>query len=279
LWFGRLNIVLLIAAIALVVSGCGRDRRDSAIVRVGSSELKAEELKRMLPEVFEGRLEDEDVYIFIENWKNEVVFAEAAMALGLDNKEETAYQLRKARRTILASAFEREFIMPRIEVDSAEVQADYKENVGRFSRDRDEVRCLHIMVTDSAIAEAIAGLLDSVEFEELVERYSVGSDIEGTDYYAREEMHPKLANAAFSLPEGEAVGPIETEFGFHFIKLLDFAPKGSIRELQNVRENIYDLLIERKFKEIYAEILDSLTTVKNVVIDTAAIMRNLDSDD
>gem|GEM_PF-2367388 len=268
------KIISIIAVVVLALFSCGHDRRDLPVAQAGDDVLTLEQFRAMLPEGFDGQVNDGAVQL-VDGWTDDVLLSQAALDLALDKRSDVSQSLDEAKRMILASAFEREFILPRVNVDSIEVRAYYNDHIDEFVRERDEVRCKHILITDSLTAQTVADLLDSVEFSELTERYAQfqtqGPDV--IDYYAKDEMHPKLAELAFSLPEGEVGGPIKTEFGYHFIKLLDFAPKGSIREFASVKPRIRDKLTEAKFRRIYEQTLDSLRAVKGVSIDTAAIIR------
>jgi len=226
-----------------------------------------------MPEGFAGQIDDEAV-LFVSQWADEVVLAEAAEDLGLAERPDVAAKLDEARRMILASAFEQFYIMPRIEFDSTEVEEYYQNHSGEFVRSQDEVLLLHIMVVDSESRDSVVQLMDSVAFEDLAERFSIdpsGSTIENAEYLTKSQIHPSIARKAFTMSKGEVAGPIETEFGFHFIKLVDFAAKGTIREFIEVRQGIRDYLAEQRFQAIYLELIDSLRSVKAVEIDTQAI--------
>lgn len=241
--------------------------------------MKSSQLVSLLPEGFAGQISDEAV-LFVSQWADEVVLAEAAEDLGLAERPDVAAKLDEARRMILASAFEQFYIMPKTAFDSTEVEEYYRNHSGEFVRSQDEVLLFHIMILDSESRDSVVHLKDSVAFEDLAERFSIdpsGSTIESAEYLTRSQIHPSIARRAFAMSKGEVAGPIETEFGYHFIKLIDFAPKGTIREFNEVRQGIRDYLAEQRFQVIYAELIDSLRSVKAVEIDTQAIKDALNS--
>lgn len=79
---------------------------------------------------------------------------------------------------------------------------------------------------DATRARAQA-IVDSIragaDFAEMAERYSEdpGSAAEGGDlgWFRRGQMVRDFENAAFSLPDGQVSDPVQSEFGFHIIKV------------------------------------------------------------
>ena len=268
------NIAILFAAALLVLISCeDKGRRDIIVAKAGAASLGADRLMALVPEGFQNRFDD-DALKFVSQWAEEEVLAEAACDLGLDTRPNVAAQIEEARRMILASEIERYLIVPRIVIDSADVGSFYHNHSDEFVRTDDEVLLSHIMVIDTTARDSVRVFMDSVSFADLAERFSEdpsGALQDEMGYLSRDRIHPKLAKRVFTLSEGEVAGPIETEFGYHFIKLIDFSPKGSMRELSEVERSIRDFLYERKFREAYREVLDSIEAVKGVTIDTNAI--------
>jgi peptidyl-prolyl cis-trans isomerase C len=91
----------------------------------------------------------------------------------------------------------------------------------------DEVRARHILVADEETArEVIARLDEDADFAELVAEHSTepGAAERGGDlgYFRREQMVPEFATAAFELEPGEITRePVQTQFGYHVIKVED----------------------------------------------------------
>jgi len=77
----------------------------------------------------------------------------------------------------------------------------------------------------------------------------------------------KFENAAYALEPGEISDPIETDFGFHFIKLNDrrVIPLEPYENLQvDIREMIFNRW-QSKFMQREAEVFDSLTTARPLI--------------
>jgi len=140
-----------------------------------------------------------------------------------------------------------------------------------------KIKASHILINynneegkiDSAAAKAtadsvMAELKASVSFEELVQKYSddTGTKDKGGDlgYFERRMMVKEFDEKAFSMEVGEISEPVQTNFGYHIIKLtdrMDTQPfESEVENLKSIfnkqraqheREVIIDLL-KKKYK-------------------------------
>lgn len=87
------------------------------------------------------------------------------------------------------------------------------------------VRASHILVDTKEEALAIKAKIDKGEsFEAMAKKYSkCPSGQNGGDlgYFGKGEMVPSFEAAAFSLPLGKVSEPVQTQFGWHLIKVTD----------------------------------------------------------
>ncbi|OGI03530.1 MAG: peptidylprolyl isomerase [Candidatus Melainabacteria bacterium GWF2_37_15] len=86
-----------------------------------------------------------------------------------------------------------------------------------------EVKASHILVkTLDEAKELKARLLAGENFGKLAEEFSFcpsGKRGGTLGYITKGQTVPNFEKAAFSLPEGEISEPVETEFGWHLIKV------------------------------------------------------------
>lgn len=87
------------------------------------------------------------------------------------------------------------------------------------------VKAAHILVPTKEQAVSIKTMLDEGEdFGVLARQYSkCPSKASGGDlgYFKRGQMVKEFEDAAFALPVGQVSDPVETQFGWHIIKVLD----------------------------------------------------------
>jgi peptidylprolyl isomerase/foldase protein PrsA len=110
-----------------------------------------------------------------------------------------------------------------VEVTEEDKLAYYEENEAQFA---EQIRASHILVEDEeTVAEVLAKLEAGEDFAELATEYSTdsGSGARGGDlnFFGKGQMVAPFEEAAFALEIGEISEPVESEFGFHIIKLTD----------------------------------------------------------
>lgn len=87
------------------------------------------------------------------------------------------------------------------------------------------VKASHILVNSKQEATLIKSKIDNGgSFEEMAKLYSkCPSGKEGGDlgYFERGQMVKEFEDVAFALPIGQVSNPVETQFGWHLIKVYD----------------------------------------------------------
>jgi parvulin-like peptidyl-prolyl isomerase len=107
------------------------------------------------------------------------------------------------------------------EISDEELMADYEDRIREFT----SVHVAHILVRSEETAVRLARRATARSFAGLARRFSQdpGSAANGGDL----DTHPvtdfveSFANAVLEIPVGEIGGPVETEFGFHVIRVLE----------------------------------------------------------
>lgn len=93
-----------------------------------------------------------------------------------------------------------------------------------FDRQSKQLEAQHILVTDEELAKKVAKeAKDGEDFAKLAEKYSTdeqnaksGGELPP---FGVGEMTPAFEDAVFDMKEGEIEGPVQSDFGFHIIKL------------------------------------------------------------
>ena len=85
------------------------------------------------------------------------------------------------------------------------------------------VRASHILVNSEGDANKLIARLEKGEkFEDLAKRFSkCPSGKKGGDlgWFRPGDMVPEFEKACFNGKEGDVIGPVKTQFGFHVIKI------------------------------------------------------------
>jgi peptidyl-prolyl cis-trans isomerase D len=156
-----------------------------------------------------------------------------------------------------------------IVVPEAELKTYFEQNSARLAG-LEERRASHILINadkgasaaerDAARAKAQALLAEvqksPAQFAELARKNSqdTGSAAKGgdLDFFGRGAMVKPFEEAAFALKKGETSGLVETEFGFHIIRLTDIKqPEQKSFESQRAKleQEVRGQLAQRKFAE------------------------------
>lgn len=162
-----------------------------------------------------------------------------------------------------------------IAISDEELKSYYEQNVTRLSG-KEERRASHILInapkdmaaTERAKAKAKAEeLLAQVRktpdsFADVARKNSqdAGSAPNGgdLDFFARGAMVKPFEEAAFSMKKGDISGLVESDFGFHIIKLVDIkTPKQ--KTFEELKPSIESDLRNQQAQRKYAEIADTFT--------------------
>lgn len=100
-----------------------------------------------------------------------------------------------------------------------------KQNIDPNADNYTEVHALHILTKTKNQSKAVIMRVNNGEsFKALAKQFSncpsgrVGGDL---GWFGRGQMVPEFEKAAFETPVGEMSDPVQTDFGWHVIKVID----------------------------------------------------------
>jgi peptidyl-prolyl cis-trans isomerase D len=159
-----------------------------------------------------------------------------------------------------------------ITVNEQDLRTYYEQNAGRMAG-QEERRASHILIAvpqnapqaerDKAKAQAeelLASLKKSPEsFADLARKHSQdpGSAANGGDleYFSRGAMTKAFEDATFALKRGETSGVVETEFGYHIIKVTDIKTPRQ-RSFEEMKPELEAELKRQEAQRKFAEVAD-----------------------
>lgn len=112
----------------------------------------------------------------------------------------------------------------------------------RYDRSKTEIDAQHILVADEETANEVKKKLDDGEdFGELAAEYSTDGSAQDEGklgYFTAGSMVPEFEDAAYNMEVGEISDPVESQYGFHIIKVNDIRDVEDVEELEDVKEDI-----------------------------------------
>lgn len=184
---------------------------------------------------------------------NRILASEAAKKAGLENDADVAKIKAFMERKALQDVYIAKMLMER--VTEEDVTAYYDKEI-KNGPVEEEVRARHILLDNREAADAVvADLEKGADFAALAKERSKGpSGPSGGDlgYFSKQSMVPAFSDAAFKLGAGETSPPVQTQFGWHVIRVEDRRNR-PVPPFDQVRDRIYQLLISEAQRDIYDE--------------------------
>ena len=225
------------------------------------------------------------------------VIAERARKEGLERDDLTRLQLLLNRSQALAGAYLGELQKNADTlVGDADIEQYYKEHPAEF----DEVRVRHILIStqpksespepddpkdkgakakpaekaktltkDEALKKSQQLLERARKGEDFAKLATENSDDPGSkekggeyDFFGHGKMVPEFEQAAFALKPGEISEPVETQFGYHIIKLEERRSAAAPTTDEKVKQQIVEKLKQQKIEAR----IDEITAQSDVVV-------------
>lgn len=171
------------------------------------------------------------------------LLARKANSDGLDKDPMVQRRLSTARERLLGNVALEKAIADTVTEKAA--QDFYQEQITMRQRG-DEVRASHILVATKDEADAVkAKVDDGADFAAMAAKLSTdrGSAAEGGDlgYFQADAMVAPFAERAFATPVGEIAMPVQSQFGWHVIKVVD-RRKSAVPSYEQMREEVRQFL-------------------------------------
>ncbi|WP_346911489.1 peptidylprolyl isomerase [Faecalicatena orotica] len=182
-------------------------------------------------------------------------FAAMGKDMKLDETEEFEKILVNAKRDILAQMAMAE-VMKDIDVTDEEAKTYYEANPQQFSRSA-TISAKHILTETEEKSSSILESITNGEktFEDAAKEFSTcPSGAKGGDLgeFSQGQMVKEFEDAAFAAEIGHVVGPVQTQFGYHLIKV-EGKKEASNMPFEDVLDNIKMTLLQQKQNAAYTE--------------------------
>jgi len=271
----RACILLFIFVIANATPQAALSQEDPVVAIVNETKIlrsEVEDARMRLPE----RLKNvplQSVYgMLVNSLVDTKLVAAEARKIKLQNDEQVRKRLARIEEQILERAFLTSYIEKRI---TEAMLAEHYEKLIAANSSKEEIQARHILLEKKAQAlEVIKELEEGADFAELAKSRSTGpSASKGGDlgFFAEGQMVPAFSKAAFGLNKGEVTkNPVQTEFGWHVIKVEDRRPLQPLKRAEV--EDQLRIAVSREIGTTYLQELRQTANVLRFNIDGSPIM-------
>ncbi|MGL5348028.1 MAG: peptidylprolyl isomerase [Peptostreptococcaceae bacterium] len=203
---------------------------------------------------------DEGKKQLLEDLVNQELFYIEAKESELHNDEAFKIEMKKIEENMLKQ-YAINKVLSNVTLTEEEKKAFFDANKAKFNKP-ENASAKHILVDNEALANELLSKINAGEmtFEDAATAHSTcpskdaGGDL-GT--FPRGQMVPEFEEAVFNMNKDEVTGPVQTQFGYHLIKLVD-KQEGGDSEYEEVKNEIEKTLMYQKQSEVYSNKLNDL---------------------
>ncbi|MEW6570997.1 MAG: peptidylprolyl isomerase [Nitrospirota bacterium] len=216
------------------------------------------------------------------------VIADLAKNQGFDKKPEIIEQLDFFKDNFLANEFLKRQVAEKVTIPEEDMKAYYDDNQEEF-KTPEMVRVRHILVRVEPSAseedkkkakekaeDILKKIKEGEDFAELASGLSddPGSKANGGDlgFISRGRTVKPFEDAAFALKPGEVSGVVETQFGFHIIKVEERKEAGT-QSYENAKERIRQKLSQDRSRTAVTEFIDKAMKEAEVELHPELLMK------
>lgn len=245
-----------------------RKEAEAAVIdQLTAAELLYQEAAKLkIPDL--DKLIDEKVAQNRARFKSEQDFVDALKSIDMTMQDMQEF----TRKDILINNFiEKTFVAKAVTTED-DARKFYDQNIDRFKKE-EAVRASHILVGADEKASPEERKKAKEKADALLKRVKAGEDFasiakaesscpsanQGGDLgpIGRGQTVPAFENAAFGLKPGEMSGVVETEFGYHIIKVVE-KQEPSTEKFENVKGKIENFLKQQKVQQELTKYIDEL---------------------
>ncbi len=188
------------------------------------------------------------------------LFYQDALENGFDQEQQYTQALEDMRSSLLKQ-YALNKLLGAISVEEDELKKYYEDHKELFNPGK-RATASHILVdTEEKANEILQELKDGIKtFEEAAQEYSsCPSSQQGGSLgeFGPGSMVPEFENAAFELDIDEISDPVQTQFGYHIIKLFD-KKDGETPEFDKVKNQVQQQCLNLKRQNTYADKVETL---------------------
>lgn len=245
-----------------------KQAQDAALDQLAAAELLFQEASKHEVQDLDKQVADK-VAVNRAKFTSDAEFEKALKAVDMTMNDIREF----TRKDIIISRFIDDELAAKIKVSDADIKKFYDENVEKYFTKPESARASHILIGVDEKASAEERKKAKEKAEALLKRVKAGEDFatiaksdstcpsasQGGDLgtFGRGQMVPPFEKAAFALKPGQVSDVVETQFGYHIIKLVEKEEAGK-ESFESVKGKIAEFLKREKTQKSVVDLVAKL---------------------
>lgn len=244
---------LIIFIILIVLTACQQTESQGVVVETDFGDISEAELNEALQKRYGNQVLEELVMIKVLGEKYDVsdeqvndelekLQEELGIQFDLMLQQEGFTNAEAFKDVLYLGLLQEEAALAGVEVSDQQLEEAYEQKTK-------EISAQHILVQGEDTAEEVLEKLEQGDdFSELAKEYSEDTitAMDGGDlgYFSIGTMVPPFENVAFSMEKGEISDPVQTNYGYHIVKVNDVRQKDQdIGTFDEVKEDLREEIL------------------------------------
>jgi peptidyl-prolyl cis-trans isomerase C len=287
-----LGIVVCLLLVMVFIHGNVSAKDDDVVAKIGDRKITLSEFNKIL-----GYLDSEKQKLveknqqFKENLLQQyiqgIVISNLAKKEGFDKNPELKEQLEMIKDNYIAIEYLKKEVTNKVEVSEGDIKAYYESHKDEFKMP-EMVRARHILIKTDPSASDNDNKKAREKAEDILKKIKAGEDFaklaadlsddpgsktKGGDlgFFPKGIMVKSFEDVAFSLKPGEVSGIVETQFGYHIIKVEEKKEAG-MEPFDTAKEKIKQKLLPEPTKIKIKEFIEKAMKDANIEIHPEILM-------
>ena len=248
-----ISIRTILVVSFFLFQGCGGLSKDGEfLAKVGNATLLNKDVSRSSEE------SPPKTPALVGQWvAEEILFANASSS-GFNKDIVTSSSSERLHRRLFGQRYLQHLAGNNIAVSSEEVFSYYNKNIDSFKRTKSGAKIFHMFVESKSEADEIVRTLGGGGEKTKKNEFFLQNGLRPASV-ASGSLIPELEKALFSKKsKKQLLGPIKSSRGYHVLFVLERFNAGSIVPQEEVNDEVYQRIFQKKFSLESLRVLDSL---------------------
>jgi len=266
------SLLLPIVVFTISLSGCerrslgGRDDKSPILAEVNGKAMTQKEFNVFLPVDHQDALTLDEKRDYLNRWITTQLLYDEVARSGIEIPTELEAQMEEYRKGVVADLLVQRVIQEKAVVNDREVRDYYDEHAAEYVT---EYRVSHILVNSREDAEEVKDQIGKRSFTYLARKHSIdkhsryGGDL---GYLSKGNMIPEFEDVVFGMNVGDVSGVIESDFGYHIVKVTEIRDARFKLSYDDVKQEIANNLMLQKREAVYDSLVTAIRSRANIRI-------------